>query len=61
MHRYSWLVDHSAILLALIAGTIIVVAWPMEIVPALWVAAAMIIVAAVITVRAHFHPAEYGR
>jgi hypothetical protein len=55
MQRYYWLAVHPAAPLALVAGTILVVAWPMENVPALVVAAVMIVVAAGITIRAHFH------
>lgn len=61
MHRYSWLVDHSSALLALVSGTILLFAWPMENVPACVVAAVMLVVAAVITIRAHFHSAGYGQ
>jgi hypothetical protein len=53
MHRYSWLVDHPA-LLALIATLILLVAWPLEYVPALIVSGVLLVVAAGIATRAHF-------
>jgi len=53
MHRYSWLVDRP-VLLALVAAAILVVAWPMESVPAIGVAAVMLVAAAGITIRARF-------
>jgi hypothetical protein len=58
MHRYFWMAEHPAAPLALVAGTILVVAWPSENVPALVVAAVMIVVAAGITIRAHFQSAR---
>jgi hypothetical protein len=53
MHRYFWLVDHP-IALAVVAGAILVVAWPMENVPAIGVAAVMLVAAAGITIRARY-------
>ena len=52
MNRYFWLLDHPAVLLALIAGTLLAFAWPLRDVPTCVVAALMIVVAAGITIRA---------
>jgi hypothetical protein len=60
MHRYFWLLDHPAALLALVAGMILAFAWPLQDVPACVLAALMIVVAAGITIRAHFHSARTG-
>ena len=46
--------DHPAALLALVAFAILAVAWPLENVPACVLAAVMVVVAAGITIRAHF-------
>jgi hypothetical protein len=51
MNRYFWLLDHPAVLLALVAGAILAFAWPMRDVPACVVAALMMVVAAGITIR----------
>jgi uncharacterized membrane protein YhaH (DUF805 family) len=61
MNRYFWLLDHPAALWALVAGTILAFAWPLQDVPACVVAALMMVVAAGITIRAHFHSARYGQ
>jgi MFS superfamily sulfate permease-like transporter len=60
MQRYFWPADHPAALLALVAFAILVVAWPLENVPACVLAAVMVVVAAGITIRAHFHSASNG-
>jgi predicted membrane channel-forming protein YqfA (hemolysin III family) len=60
MNYYFWLLDHPAGLLALIAGTILAFALPLQDVSACVVAALMMAVAAGIAIRAHFHPG-YGR
>ena len=52
MNRYFWLLDHPAVLLALVAGTILAFAGPLRDVPACVVAALMLVVAAGITIRA---------
>ena len=57
MNRYFWLLDHPAVLLALVAGTILAFAGPLRDVPACVVAALMLVVAAGITIRAHFQSA----
>ena len=57
MNRYFWLLEHPAALLALVATAILAFAWPLEDVPSLVVAAVMMVVAAGITIRAHFHSA----
>ena len=57
MDHYFWPARHPAALLALVATAILVFAWPMENVPACVLAAVMIVVAAGITIRAHFHSA----
>jgi hypothetical protein len=61
MYGYFWPADHPAALLALVATAILVFAWPMENVPACVSAAVMIVVAAGITIRAHFHSASVGK
>ena len=60
MHHYFWPADHPAALLALVAMAILAFAWPLENVPACVVAGVMIVVAAVITLRARFHSARTG-
>jgi hypothetical protein len=60
MHRYFWLLDHPAALLALVAGMILAFAWPLGDVPACVLAALMMVVAAGVTIRAHFHSARTG-
>ena len=60
MHRYFWPADHPAVLLALVATAILGFAWPLENVPACVLAAVMIVVAAGIAKRAHFHSAGMG-
>jgi MFS superfamily sulfate permease-like transporter len=60
MNRYFWPASHPAALLALVATAIIVFAWPSENVPACVLAAVMMVVAAGITIRAHFHSARMG-
>ena len=57
MYRYFWPADHPAATLALVATAILVFAWPLQNVPACVVAAVMMVVAAGITIRAHFHSA----
>jgi hypothetical protein len=52
--------DHPAALLALVAFAILAFAWPLENVPACVLAAVMVVVAAGITIRAHFHSASLG-
>jgi MFS superfamily sulfate permease-like transporter len=54
MHRYFWVADHPAATLALVAMAILAFAWPLENVPACVLAAVMMVVAAGITIRAHF-------
>lgn len=54
MNRYFWLLEHPAVLLALVAGTILAFAWPLRDVPAGVVAALMMVVAAGITIRGAF-------
>ena len=61
MYRHSWLVEHSSALLALGSVSILLFAWPMEIVPACAVAAVMMVVAVAIKMWTHFHPATYAR
>ena len=61
MYRYFWPARHPAALLALIATAILVFAWPLQNVPACVLAAVMIVVAAGITIRAHFHSASMGQ
>ena len=61
MDRYFWPVHHAAALLALVATGILVFAWPLENVPACVLAAVMMVVAAGITVRTHFHSAGMGQ
>jgi MFS superfamily sulfate permease-like transporter len=60
MRRYFWPTDHPAALLALVATAILAFAWPLQNVPACVLAAVMMVVAAGITVRAHFHSAGTG-
>jgi hypothetical protein len=60
MQRYFWPAEHPAALLALVATAILVFAWPMENVSACVLAAVMIVVAAGITLRRHFHSASMG-
>ena len=60
MHRFFWPAEHPAALLALVAMAIQAFAWPLENVPACVVAGMMIVVAAGITLRAHFHSARMG-
>jgi hypothetical protein len=60
MHRYEWVTDHAAALLALVAIVILVFAWPLENLRACVMAAAMMVVAAGITIRAHFHSAGHA-
>jgi hypothetical protein len=57
MHGYFWPADHPAALLALVAFAILAFAWPLENVAACVLAAVMVVVAAGITIRAHFHSA----
>jgi MFS superfamily sulfate permease-like transporter len=61
MRRFFWPADHPAALLALAATAILVFAWPLENVPACVLAAVMIVVAAGITIRGHFHSARMGQ
>jgi hypothetical protein len=60
MNRYFWLLEHPAVLLALVAGTILAFAWPLQDVAGSVAAAVMMVVAAGIAIRAHFHSAGYG-
>jgi len=53
MHHYSWIVEHPAAL-AVVATAMLLVAWPLENVPALVVAAVMMVAAAGISIQAHF-------
>jgi MFS superfamily sulfate permease-like transporter len=57
MYRYFWPAEYPAAMLALVATAILVFAWPLQNVPACVVAAVMMVVAAGITIRAHFHSA----
>jgi hypothetical protein len=57
MHHYFWPADHPAAVLALVATAILVFAWPLENVAACVLAVVMMVVAAGITVRAHFRSA----
>ena len=57
MRGYFWPADHPAALLALVAFAILAFAWPLENVAACVLAAMMVVVAAGITIRAHFHSA----
>ena len=61
MHRFFWPADHPAALLALVAIVILAFAWPLENVPACVLAAVMMVVAAGIPIRAHFHSARMGQ
>lgn len=58
MHQYFWLLDHPAVLLALVAGMILAIAWPLQDVPGCVLAAVMMAVAAGVAIRAHFHSAR---
>jgi MFS superfamily sulfate permease-like transporter len=60
MRQYFWPADHPAALLAVVATAILVFAWPLENVPACVLAAVMMVVAAGITIRAHFRSAGMG-
>jgi len=60
MNRYFWPAGHTAVPLALVATAILVFAWPLQNLPACVLAAVMIVVAAGITIRAHFHSARMG-
>lgn len=55
MHRYFWLLDHPAALLALVAVMILAFAWPLRDVPGCVLAALMMVVATGIAIRVHFH------
>jgi MFS superfamily sulfate permease-like transporter len=57
MYRYFWPAEYPAAMLALVATAILVFAWPLQNVPGCVVAAVMMVVAAGITIRAHFHSA----
>ena len=56
MNRYFW-PQTTCRFLALVAAVILVFAWPLENVPACVLAAVMMVVAAGITIRAHFQSA----
>ena len=60
MDHYFWPARHPAALLALGATAILLVAWPLENVPACVLAAVMIAVAGSITVWANFRSARMG-
>jgi hypothetical protein len=60
MNRYFWPTGHTAVPLTLVAAAILVFAWPLENVPACVLAAVMMVVAAGIAIRAHFHSAGMG-
>jgi hypothetical protein len=60
MDQYFWPARHPAALLALGATAILLVAWPLENVPACVLAAVMIAVAGSMTVWAHFRSARMG-
>jgi len=60
MKHHFWPGDHPAVLLALVATTILVFAWPLENVPACVLAAVMMVAAAGIAIRAHFHSVGMG-
>jgi hypothetical protein len=60
MNRYFWPADHPAALLVLVATAILVFAWPLENVPACVLAAVMMVVAAGLAIRAHFHSVGMG-
>jgi hypothetical protein len=60
MNRYFWPADHPAVLLALVATATLVFAWPLENVPACVLAAVMMVAAAGIAIRAHFHSVGMG-
>ena len=60
MYRYFWPAEYPAAMLALVATAILVFAWPLENVPACVLAAVMMVVAAGIAIRAHFHSAGTG-
>jgi hypothetical protein len=53
MNHKFWLIDHPGPL-ALTGIAILLVAWPMENVPALAIAGSMMVVATGIAIRAHF-------
>ena len=58
--HHFWPRDHPAVLLALVATAILVFAWPLENVPACVLAAVMMVAAAGIAIRAHFHLVGMG-
>jgi len=60
MNRYFWPTDHPAASLALVATAILVVAWPLENMPACALAAVMMVVAAGLAIRAHFSFSRHG-
>jgi hypothetical protein len=60
MNWYFWPADHPAVLLALVATATLVFAWPLENVPACVLAAVMMVAAAGIAIRAHFHSVGMG-
>lgn len=60
MQHYFWPANHPAALLGLVALAILAFAWPLENVPACVLAAVMIMAAAGITIRAHFHSGTMG-
>jgi MFS superfamily sulfate permease-like transporter len=60
MHGHFWPADHPAALLTLVAFAIVAFAWPLESVPACVLAAVMVVVAAGITLRAHFRSDSMG-
>jgi len=60
MPFYFWPANHPAALLALVAIAILVPAWPLQNLPACVVAAVMVVVAAGITIRAHFRSTGHG-
>jgi uncharacterized membrane protein YhhN len=55
MHHHFWPADHPAALLVLVAVMILGFAWPLQNVIACVVAAVMMVVAAGIIARTHFH------
>jgi MFS superfamily sulfate permease-like transporter len=60
MKHHFWPANHPAVLLALVTTAILVFAWPLENVPACVLAAVMMVVAAGIATRAHFHSVGIG-
>jgi MFS superfamily sulfate permease-like transporter len=60
MYYDFWPARHPAALLTLVATAILLFAWPLENVPGCVLAAVMIVVAASITIRAHFRSARMG-